>query len=653
MFEELGGHYPRYRGWGRARDALADFYSFTDATKVQHVDQLIQDWFQGNAPQCDPTTAAEGGHFAALYDKVDSLYSAQYMRARLKMQATITAADPGRQHELMAGLHGVLMEHRGRELEAAAALEAEYREGAEATAAFVRAYCQRHSPGQSAEAETLLAQHQSRDAQLALKYALLQRHQPERHRELVAWSPSHPPGSSILPAVREFFAHRCQERVGLAEAICATYGGREASLVEQMLDLYEGPSGYSQVWRQRAGQGKPQFFPPWYNDDYPSGHVPAGCLPPPAAGALTVPVARPLPPWEPGGEEGSVRSRLLQVLQRHAPEQCADVDALLQQHRGREEELLREVAAAHGTVPPSAETAPSAPLPRGQGRIPLNFPPSPTTLSLRVRVRRLIARRAPGQAEGVGELLAQHAGEERGLLDSLVAEHGPEPPPDAKQVARLRRFYAKHAPEKAEGAEQMLLEWAGREDELETALEAKYGAEDGDGTLDDVRGAVRSCYARHAPDKLPAVDSIVDSWPRGGAELLDALAAKYAADSPDAIRARVVRMYQHYQPGREDACDRALRNFSGREGCLLDALVAKHGPEPPADAKPAAGVDPDTDAAESEMGSAGDAEADAPDPAPVPEAVPESVPERMRYSVPPPSERMDFAALIAWCEDGL
>eukprot|EP01062_Namystynia_karyoxenos_P002503 TRINITY_DN10882_c3_g1_i1.p1 TRINITY_DN10882_c3_g1~~TRINITY_DN10882_c3_g1_i1.p1 ORF type:complete len:768 (+),score=239.60 TRINITY_DN10882_c3_g1_i1:93-2396(+) len=428
MFDELGDHYPLHRGWGRAYDALRDFYTLKDPTKIGNVAELLFQWHGGqNITATTPVPPGPCGHYTEIYATVDGLYQAQYMGARLQVYNILAEKDPGRQYQLMPGIHAVLAASSGSEQTVALRLRSEY------------------------------------DA-------------------------------------------------------------------------------------------------------------------PPAA-AQTSQVAAP--------------------------------------------------AEAPAEAPAPPPPPPPPPLPRGQAVAPAEVPPRRADAGSVRRVRRYVAHRLPERAEGLDGLLSDWRGRERRLLDKLVREHGPEPPPSPRHEIRLRRFYRQYAPEKEEAAAEVLREWAGREEELVEALAAKYGdepsAEADEEEAEAFVARVRHWYEQHAPEKLGTEDSVVRRWAGREKDLLHALAAKYGGPAAGAeqltLEQRVQRMYDHYAPGQPELAERALQKFSGRLADLLDGLVAKYGPEP---------VEAGAEAA-ADAGSA----------------------PRQRlppFRVPPPREPLDYAALIAWCE---
>ena len=189
--------------------------------------------------------------------------------------------------------------------------------------------------------------------------------------------------------------------------------------------------------------------------------------------------------------------RLVRFFRRHMPERVHTVDDVIARFAGREQVLLTSLVAKYGPEPADTDTFPdSEPAPLQQQVTPSD--------DVRARLVRFYQRYAPERISGADEVLARFAGRERELMTALVAKYGPEPPfatfartttmsdggeaetkqrteesPSVSPLCRERmvRFYQRYAPDKIPLIDQTLARYAGREQELWSALVAKYGPE--------------------------------------------------------------------------------------------------------------------------------------------------------------------------------
>jgi hypothetical protein len=147
------------------------------------------------------------------------------------------------------------------------------------------------------------------------------------------------------------------------------------------------------------------------------------------------------------------------------------------------------------------------------------------------------------------------------------SSNDPAPAPAPSTEERLRRYYAKHNPEKLRLVPTVLRQFDGREEELFAMLGEKYGPEP---TADE---------AIDVPADAPVED--------GGAESV----ARY--------RRRLTRLLVRYDAAQLPHVEALLEMHNGREEVMMLFLASRYGPEPPADGdvQPASGgVQPDGDA---------------------------------------------------------
>ncbi len=103
-----------------------------------------------------------------------------------------------------------------------------------------------------------------------------------------------------------------------------------------------------------------------------------------------------------------LKLRITAMVHRYEPNQLARVDALLEKHQGKEEELLRRMVAKYGPEPSSQA--------------------DPT---FRPRVERMFKTYAPENLGKMDALLQKYPGREAELMEALVRKYGPEPPAES------------------------------------------------------------------------------------------------------------------------------------------------------------------------------------------------------------------------------
>eukprot|EP00755_Sulcionema_specki_P022395 Sspe_Gene.76405::Locus_47734_Transcript_1_1_Confidence_1.000_Length_3643::g.76405::m.76405 len=246
-----------------------------------------------------------------------------------------------------------------------------------------------------------------------------------------------------------------------------------------------------------------------------------------------------------------IRKQLVRLFRAHDPARVGQVDELMEQHVGMEEELLQELVSELGPVP---DSAPSEYI---------------------GRVRGMYEHYSIPNSEQIEERLEDYCGREEDLLALLVDQYGPEPPNGADPPPapadnnphreRLRRFYTIYNPARLEMVDDALQQYEGREEVLFSSLVKKYGPEpneDGtaaEGTPVRTRG-VSVMAARRARHEDSSMESV--------------------GDSQQMYRDRLVRFYQAWNETKLPSVDQTLERYKGREEELFRQLVAKYGPEP-------------------------------------------------------------------------
>eukprot|EP00756_Hemistasia_phaeocysticola_P055696 Hpha_TRINITY_DN31663_c0_g1::TRINITY_DN31663_c0_g1_i1::g.29137::m.29137 len=105
---------------------------------------------------------------------------------------------------------------------------------------------------------------------------------------------------------------------------------------------------------------------------------------------------------------------------------------------------------------------------------------SPTWHAQRARLVRFYSHYNPAKLVMVDDMLRDARGREDDLFEALVRMYGPEPPQateDRRTRERLVRFYRRHNPSRLPDVDAVLADYRGREDQLFSALEHKYGPE--------------------------------------------------------------------------------------------------------------------------------------------------------------------------------
>jgi hypothetical protein len=172
----------------------------------------------------------------------------------------------------------------------------------------------------------------------------------------------------------------------------------------------------------------------------------------------------------------------------------------------------------------------------------------------------------------------------------------------ADPKARVAAIIAAHAPDKVGSVPQMLATYAGREDDLVSALEQRFGIAPGaplGGASSTAPGPsahrdrLVRFYAKYAPDKLPEVDSILVKYAGKETKMFQVLVDRYGPE-PDAAagasqgdyHGRLTRYLLKYAPERAGSVETMLEKYRGHEEEMFATLVSKLGPEPPSTAAP-------------------------------------------------------------------
>jgi hypothetical protein len=166
-----------------------------------------------------------------------------------------------------------------------------------------------------------------------------------------------------------------------------------------------------------------------------------------------------------------LRVRLTAMYEVYAPEKVSSVDEVLSLYAHDPETIMRIMVEKYGPEP-GASTQPA-------------FGEQSSSTPFKTYRERIIAFYSvykPDAIPGVDALLKNRRGEEEAILSALRVKYGPEPEvTSAQDVVRVRllSFYSVYAPTKIATADEILLKFAGKHDDLFGMLVSKYGPEPG------------------------------------------------------------------------------------------------------------------------------------------------------------------------------
>jgi preprotein translocase subunit Sec61beta len=292
------------------------------------------------------------------------------------------------------------------------------------------------------------------------------------------------------------------------------------------------------------------------------------------------------------------KGRLTRFYLQYNPEKVSAVDDTLKKFAGREDEMFAALVQKYGPEPSSVATA-----------------------GFKTRLVRFYEKYNPEKLTIVDDTLKKFAGREGEMFAALVQKYGPEPTEAAggdDQRARLHRFYQRYNPEKLNMVDETLKKFAGREEEMFTALVQKYGPEPSESeeprqpttieaaAISGYKARLVRFYEQYNPEKLAGVDVTLQKFAGHEEEMFAALVAKYGAEpdvnprppsntssgGPTSLAAdyhgRLTRYYATYNPEKLPTVEGTLQKFAGREEEMFAVLVQKYGPEPPITSAPVA-----------------------------------------------------------------
>eukprot|EP00760_Papus_ankaliazontas_P017134 PhM_4_TR17042/c0_g1_i5/m.34835 len=170
------------------------------------------------------------------------------------------------------------------------------------------------------------------------------------------------------------------------------------------------------------------------------------------------------------------RDRLIRFFEAYNRNKIANVDLILEQYQGNEEELFATLVGKYGPEPGAEAKATPATV---NEQPPL---PSNTSNAVRDRLVRYFEAYNPSKLSNVDVILQQFAGKEEELFATLVSKYGPEPsaesevapaaianeqsPPTNAVRDRLVRYFETYNPSKLSNVDVILQQFAGKEEEL-------------------------------------------------------------------------------------------------------------------------------------------------------------------------------------------
>lgn len=224
----------------------------------------------------------------------------------------------------------------------------------------------------------------------------------------------------------------------------------------------------------------------------------------------------------------------------------------------------------------------------------------PEVTDLGSRVRSMFRRYAPSREGDVEEIVKSHENSEPAkkeeFIQALVKEYGPEPSViEAKTRERLGAIFARCDRNRLDNYEQLLIDNAGKEEQLIKSLLAQYGVAREPPTY---RDRLTALYAKYDPAKLPTVDETLRVYHSKELQFIVAVVRKFGPDKPEPLvpckavktaeelaefRLRAGRMYQKYCQSRISTVEATMNTYAGIEELMMETLVRKYGPEPTID----------------------------------------------------------------------
>jgi len=533
-----------------SKSRLIRFFEQYNKDKVGSVDQILQQY-----------AGKEAELFAALVKK--------YGPEPSGVAPTSVGTDPKSRllrffgqynREKLPAVDQILQQYAGKENELFVALVKKYGPEPEINAAAPVAavadhksrlirFFEQYNKEKLGSVDQVLTQYAGKEADLFS--ALVKKYGPEPSvagpsSSGVAAAPS--PASAPLPQGTDtrarlvrFFEQYNKEKIPAVDQILSQYAGKEIELFAALVKKYgpepasapgaPAPSGHGDA-RSRLVR----FFEQYNKEKLSSVDQILTQYAGKEADLFAALVKKYGP--EPGaaGTGGvTARERLVRFFEMYNKEKLSSVDQILTQYAGKEADLFAALVKKYGPEPPAA-AAPSPPA----------APSEP-----RARLIRFFEQYNKEKLSSVDLILAQYAGKEADLFSALVKKYGPEPgaptatphasvtpmgsPTDAK--SRLIRFFEKYNKEKLGSVDQILTQYAGKENDLFAALVKKYG-----------------------PEPVAPVST--------------------TANTTSDVRTRLVRFFEKYNAEKISAIDQILQQFAGKETDLFAALVKKYGPEP-------------------------------------------------------------------------
>jgi len=318
------------------------------------------------------------------------------------------------------------------------------------------------------------------------------------------------------------------------------------------------------------------------------------------------------------------------LYKQYAPDKVNTVDALLKQHKGKEEELIKKIKAKYGGGGGGGGENKEAPRKEEPAKRVMPVA-RPKDVVWREKVLAFYEKYLPNKLKQNGgdvdidQLLAKYKGKEQTLLDTLEKKYGggassssTETPSSSSSTSssyrdRLVDFYTKYAPDKISTVDANLAKFKGKEDQMFEALNRKYAdvikeKEQQASTTPsepDYKARLTEFYTNYAPDKLSTVDANLAKFKGKEEQMFSALNRKYAdqiaekekeknkptekendvasktpaGDESNVHRQRLVDFYTQYAPDKLGGVDSTLEKCKGKEEKMFEVLEKKYAEE--------------------------------------------------------------------------
>jgi hypothetical protein len=312
--------------------------------------------------------------------------------------------------------------------------------------------------------------------------------------------------------------------------------------------------------------------------------------PAPPAAAAPPPAAEPAAP-----AERSYKDRVVAIFEAYDPGKVGQAGALLEKHKGKEEQVISSLVKKYGPEPaPKAATPrPAAPPPPAPApEKPAGSPVAPTVPKLDIpstapppktykeRITALFEKYDPAKLSQVDALLKKYQGKEEQAIAQLVKKMGPEPDPNASFSSAAGSSSAQPTPHSVASESPASQRSEAQKESTPIASPRSY------------KDRVIAIFNHYDPGKVGQAAALLDKHKGKEEQVISSLVKKYGPE-PDPMaggvapptprksyRDRVIAMYTKYAPEKLSTVDRTMEKFKGQEEEVMKTLIGKYGPEP-------------------------------------------------------------------------